>query len=111
MSTTNPLENTESAATLSLTIAPAPADKVAAPGLCDAAVAAPLSDEVIIHVRFHPDSRVWEIAECPNALDKEQWFKLLCARFGSKFQTRAGGRGFFRIARLELESAKALRPH
>ena len=109
MSKTNALENTEFKATLSLTVAPAPEERPVAPGLCDAAV--PVSDEVIIHVRFHPDSRVWEIAECPNALDKEQWFKLLCTRLGSKFQTRAGGRGFFRITRAELESAKALRPH
>ncbi|BDV40204.1 hypothetical protein [Methylocystis bryophila] len=111
MSTTKALENTEFAATVSLTIAPPPEEKVAAPGLCDAAVAAPVADEVILHVRFHPDARVWDIAECPNALDKEQWFKVLCARFGSKYQTRAGGRGFFRISRIELESAKAFRPH
>ena len=110
MSTTNALENTEPA-TLSLTIAPATEDKAAAPGLCDAAVAAPVAHEVIIHVRFYPDSRVWEIAECPNALDKEQWFKLLCARFGSKYQTRVGGRGFFRISKVELEAAKAPRLH
>jgi hypothetical protein len=111
MSTTNASEKSEIVATLTLAVAPLPQEKAQAPGLCDAAVAARGSEDVIIHVRFHPDSRVWEIAERPDALDKEQWFKLLCARFGSNYQTRAGGRGFFRISRVELESAKAHRPH
>jgi hypothetical protein len=111
MSTTNASENAVSAVTLTLAVAPSPQEKAEAPGLCDAAVSAAGSDDVILHVRFHPDSRVWEIAERPDTLDKEQWFKLLCARFGSKFQTRAGGRGFFRISRVELESSKAHRPH
>ncbi|MGA9601226.1 MAG: hypothetical protein WBS22_13415 [Methylocystis sp.] len=111
MSTTEASENAEIAATLTLTVAPPPQEKAEAPGLCDAAIAATGSDDVILHVRFHPDSRIWEIAERPASLDKEQWLKLLCARFGSKFQTRVGGRGFFRISRVELESAKAPRPH
>ena len=111
MSTTNASKQNETATTLSLTIAPLPEEKSSAPGLCDAAVSTAAHDEVIIHVRFHPDSRVWEIAERPEELDKEQWFTLLCARFGSKYQTRAGGRGFFRISRIELVSAKAHRPH
>ena len=111
MSTTNAREDAGIAATFALTVAPPPPEKAEAPGLCDAAVSAAGSDDVIIHVRFHPDSRVWEIAERPATLDEEQWFKLLCARFGSKFQTRLGGRGLFRISRAELESAKAPRPH
>ena len=107
MSTTDAAEKNAIAATLSLTIAPAPEEKVAAPGLCDAAVPAPGTQDVILHVRFHPDARVWEIAERPQDLDKEEWFKVLCARFGSKYETRAGGRGFFRLSRAELEAAKA----
>ncbi len=110
MSTENVSEITNPS-TLSLSVAPLPEEKSAAPGLCDAAVSKAGSDEVILHVRFHPDSRVWEIAERPDTLDRDQWFKLLSARFGSRFQTRAGARGFFRISRTELESAKALRPH
>ena len=109
MSTSDARRNDASAATLPTTVAPSFEERAAAPGLCDAAVTARGSDDVILHVRFHPDSRVWEIAECPASFDREQWFKLLCARIGSKYQTRAGGRGFFRASRLELESAKAPR--
>jgi len=111
MATTDAAEKNASAATLSVMVAPTLDEKAAAPGLYDAAVSAPATDDVIIHVRFHPDSRVWEIAERPAALDKEQWFKLLCARFGAKYQTRAGGRGFFRISKVELEAAQTPRPH
>ena len=74
-------------------------------------IAVPATDLVIIHVRFWPDSRVWEIAECPAELTKEEWFKRLCMRIGDKYQTRAGGRGFFRLTRLELESLKVSNPH
>lgn len=76
-----------------------------------AAVSLPASNLVIIHARFWPDSRVWEIAECPDGLTKDEWFKLLCARVGDRYETRAGGRGFFRISRGELEALKALTSH
>ena len=111
MSTTDALQSAVIAESLSLTIAPALEEKPHVPGLCEAAVAAAGTAEVIIHVRFHPDARVWDIAERPESVDKEQWFKRLCACFGSKYQSRAGGRGFFRLTRAELESAKALRAH
>ncbi|MGE0195165.1 MAG: hypothetical protein AB7F41_04010 [Methylocystis sp.] len=71
----------------------------------------PASNSVIIHARFWPDARVWEIAECPDGLTKDEWFKLLCARVGDRYQTRAGGRGFFRISRGELDELKSLTPH
>lgn len=76
----------------------------------DVAVAAALDDNVIIHIRFRPDTTVWEIGECPDHLDKEEWFKLLCKRLGSTYATRAGGRGFFRLTRVELEALKARNP-
>jgi hypothetical protein len=63
--------------------------------------------EVILHVRFRPDAHVWEIAERPEGLDKEEWYRLLCARAGDRYQTRIGGRGFFRLSRAELDSLKA----
>ena len=112
MSTTNPLERNAPEAKLSIPAVAAAADEmIAARGPCDAAVGAPESEDVLILVRFYPDSRVWEIAERPESLDKEQWFKLLCARVGGKYQARAGGRGFFRVSRTELEALKTLRPH
>lgn len=69
---------------------------------------APAEEVAMVLVRFHPDSRIWEIGERPESLDKEEWYKLLCERAGDKYQTRAGGRGFFRIPRAELEALKAL---
>jgi hypothetical protein len=66
---------------------------------------------VLIHVRFRPDGQVWEIAECPAGLDKEQWFKRLCARAGDKFQTRCGARGLFRLSLAQLEALKAPQLH
>lgn len=108
MSTTETSEKAATAAVLALNPVSEPAE--APPGLCDAAVSSAVSGEVLIHVRFRPDARVWEIAERPEGLDNEQWFKVLCERFGIKYQTRAGGRGFFRLTRIELEAAKAFRP-
>jgi hypothetical protein len=64
---------------------------------------------VLIHVRFRPDGQVWEIAECPAGLDKNEWFKRLCARAGDRFQTRCGARGLFRLSLAQLEALKA--PH
>lgn len=75
-------------------------------GLYDGAVAASPADEVILHVRFRPDTTVWEIAETPDHLSKQDWFHLLCARVPSKFHTRAGGRGFFTLTRTELAALK-----
>jgi len=76
--------------------------------LAPAAVAqtAPV-DLVQINVRFHPNATIWEIGERPQSLDREQWFAALCARVGDKYRTRAGGRGFFRVPREELEALKA----
>jgi hypothetical protein len=67
------------------------------------------SDAVILHVRFRNDAEIWEIAERPEGLTKQEWFQLLCARAGEKYETRIGGRGFFRLTRLELDSIKSLK--
>lgn len=87
-----------------------PAEPAAA-GAYESAVSAPAGGEVLLHVRFWPDTRVWEIAERPDHLDKEDWFKLLCARVGGTYQTRAGGRGFFRLTRPQLEALKVKNPN
>jgi hypothetical protein len=74
-------------------------------------VALPLgaSDRVILHVRYNRDATIADIAERPEGLSKDEWFKLLCARAGDRYETRIGGRGFFRLTRMELESIKTLK--
>jgi hypothetical protein len=76
----------------------------------DAAVHLPAS-KVILHVRFWPDATIWEIAERPSTMTKEEWFAVLCARVGERYETRAGGRGFFRMSSFELDSIKAQSTH
>ncbi|WP_198290186.1 hypothetical protein [Methylosinus sp. LW4] len=77
----------------------------------DASVATAVGDTVIIMVRFRPDTTVWEINGLPAHLDKQAWFTLLCKRAGSKFETRAGGRGYFRLTRAEYEAIAARNPN
>ena len=69
------------------------------------------SATILLHVRFRPDATILNIDECPAEMTNEEWFKRLCARVGGKFATRAGGRGFFRLTHVELETLKAQRPN
>lgn len=62
------------------------------------------SNPVLIHIRFRPDGSILHITDLPDHLSEDEWFKLLCSAIGGKYHTRAGGRGFFRTTRLELES-------
>lgn len=87
------------------------AGEAAASSAFESAVSAAADDCLLLQVRFYPDTRVWEIAERPEHLDKEEWFKLLCARAGANFQARAGGRGFFRLTRPQLEALKIRNPN
>ncbi len=64
-----------------------------------------------LHVRFWPDGSIWRIDERPEQLNNEEWFKRLCARAGQKFQTRAGGRGFFSLTRTEVDALKVQKPN
>ena len=63
---------------------------------------------VVLHVRFSPDSSIAHIDERPAELSNFEWFARLCANVGHKYQARAGGRGFFRLSRVELEALKVL---
>ena len=70
------------------------------------------SATILLHVRFRPDTTILNIDECPAEMTNDEWFKRLCARAGGgKFATRAGGRGFFRLTHVELETLKVLRPN
>ncbi|MDU6672928.1 MAG: hypothetical protein E6501_30540, partial [Bradyrhizobium sp.] len=57
-------------------------------------------ENITLHVRFAPDGTVAEISERPAALTPQQWFNKLSEAIGMKaYQTFAGGRGMFKVAR------------
>jgi hypothetical protein len=62
---------------------------------------------VLIHVRFRPDGSIGHITDLPAHLSAYEWFTLLCSGMGDKYHAHAGGRGFFRTTRRELESIGA----
>ncbi|MGJ4932527.1 hypothetical protein ACQR1I_08260 [Bradyrhizobium sp. HKCCYLS2038] len=65
-------------------------------------------DNITLHVRFAPDGTVAEISERPAALTPQQWFNKLSEAIGMKaYQTFAGGRGVFKVARDDVEALKA----
>jgi hypothetical protein len=80
--------------------APESAHGAASPGL----------DMVTVFVRFGPNAGVLDISDRPDGLTKEQWVKPLHTHAGDRYQSRAGGRGFFKISSAELERLKALPP-
>jgi len=70
----------------------------------DAAGLAGASNNVLIHVRFFPNSEINSIGEQPASLSAKEWFERLLDMAGAHYQTFAGGRGFFRIPRLCFEA-------
>lgn len=78
--------------------------------LTDAKSTAPASpanakgDEVMIHVRFHPNALVNTIDCCPEHLTAQQWYMHLALTAPSNYQVFAGGRGVFRIERNRFEA-------
>ena len=64
-------------------------------------------DSITLHVRFAPDGTVAEIGERPVGLTPQQWFDRLSEAIGMKaYQTFAGGRGVFKVARDQIEALK-----
>jgi hypothetical protein len=60
----------------------------------------PQPDDVLIHVRFHPNSDMAAvIGERPEHVSPAEWYKLLRLQVPDCYQVFAGGRGFFRIPR------------
>jgi len=66
------------------------------------AFAAP--EEVLVHVRFHPNGEVFTIGECPRQLSPQDWFLRLRTMASPYYQVLAGGRGFFRIPLSRFEA-------
>jgi len=103
------LSEADNVITLNLPPAPA-ATPTEAPGPFESAIET-VDRHVLVHVRFFPDGTVWEIAETPAGLSKEDWFKRLCQRAGDVFSTRMGSRGFFKLTTQRLEALKTLQAH
>jgi hypothetical protein len=61
----------------------------------------------LIHVRFGNNGSVVEIGERPNNLSAQEWFSVLSTKTSNAYQTLAGGRGVFRIAREMVDELKA----
>lgn len=57
------------------------------------------TEEVLIHVRFFPNSDINTIGEKPASLTANEWYERLLDMARPHYQTFAGGRGFFRIPR------------
>lgn len=63
-----------------------------------------VADEVLVHVRFHPNAEISSIGEKPEKLSASEWFKHLLDAASPHYQVLAGGRGFFRIPRSTFET-------
>jgi hypothetical protein len=64
-------------------------------------------DEVIIHVRYHPNADCAMIDERPDHLNPKQWLAHLWAAAPDHYLGLMGGRGFFRIPRDKFEEIRA----
>lgn len=63
--------------------------------------------ECMIHLRFFPDGTVAEIGERPSGVKPHDWFKYLSQHTQNCYQALSGGRGLFRLPRIEVEALKA----
>ncbi|MDR3469513.1 MAG: hypothetical protein P4M07_26585 [Xanthobacteraceae bacterium] len=70
----------------------------------------PVSDDVLVHVRFHPNAEISAIGEKPAGLSASAWYRHLLATASSHYQVYAGGRGFFRIPRATFATILAALP-
>lgn len=65
------------------------------------------SDDVIVHLRFAPNAEIISIDALPEHMKPQAWFDRLHAGASQHYQTRAGGRGFFRLPRAKYDSLLA----
>ena len=64
-------------------------------------------DDVLIHVRFHPNADVLTISERPVHLNPNEWLAHLWAAAPEYYLGLSGGRGFFRIPRDAYDTIRA----
>jgi hypothetical protein len=57
------------------------------------------NDDVLIHVRYWPNSDIMSIDKLPPGLTAQAWRDRLVTEAPEHYQTFAGGRGFFRLPR------------
>ncbi|MDQ0504668.1 hypothetical protein [Xanthobacter agilis] len=57
------------------------------------------SEAVMIHVRFWPSAEIFTIDGKPDNLSPREWYNKLYLGYTQYYQTRANGRGFFRLPR------------
>lgn len=55
--------------------------------------------DVMIHVRFWPSAEIFTIDAKPDGLSPREWYEKLYMGYTQYYQTRANGRGFFRLPR------------
>jgi hypothetical protein len=60
-------------------------------------------DDVLIHVRYHPNADVSTIDACPEHLSPKEWLAHLWTAAPQHYLGLSGGRGFFRIPRSAYE--------
>ncbi|GGF51883.1 hypothetical protein GCM10007301_09150 [Azorhizobium oxalatiphilum] len=63
--------------------------------------------EVILHMKFINNGSVVEAGETPASLTAQQWFNFLSLAVPTAYQALAGGRGVFRLTKVELSVLKA----
>jgi hypothetical protein len=63
--------------------------------------------DCLIHLRFQPDGTVIEIGERPSGVDAQTWFNYLSRHTHNCYQALSGGRGLFRLPRLEVDTLKS----
>jgi hypothetical protein len=62
--------------------------------------------DCLIHLRFQPDGSVIEIGERPSGVTAQNWFNYLSRHTHNCYQALSGGRGLFRLPRLEVDALK-----
>jgi hypothetical protein len=65
------------------------------------------NDDVLIHVRYWPNSDIMNIDRLPQGVSAQNWHDLLVMDDDAHYQTFAGGRGFFRLPRRVYDNLSA----
>jgi hypothetical protein len=64
-------------------------------------------DDMLIHVRYHPNADVNTIDERPEHLTPKAWLGLLWTEAPQHYLGLSGGRGFFRIPRETYDAIRS----